>query len=64
MNGKTIYDESPYIFLILAGSSSLHLNYNSDAARRLNILPVMPLKYSQHLSLKYNYHTDIGNDLI
>ena len=35
MNGKTIYDESPYIFLILTGSSSLHLNYNSDAARRL-----------------------------
>ena len=64
MNGKIIYDESPYIFLILTGSSSLHLNYNSDAARRLNILPVMPLNYSQHLQLKYNYHTDIGSDLI
>ena len=64
MNGKTLYDESPYIFLILTGSSSLHLNYNSDAARRLNILPVMPLNYSQHLSLKYNYQTDIRNDLI
>ena len=54
MNCKTFYDESPYIFMIFTGSLSLHL-YNSGAARKLNILPVMPLKYSRHLSLKYNY---------
>lgn len=64
MNGKVIYDESPYIFLILTGSSSLHLNYNPDAARRLNILPVMPLNYTEHLKLKYNYQTDIRKDMV
>lgn len=63
MNGKVIFDESSYVFLILTGSSSLHLNYNPDAARRLNILPVMPLNYSEHLNLKYNYRTDIQKDL-
>ena len=26
--------------------------------------PITPLNYSQHLKLKYNYHTDISNDLI
>ena len=26
--------------------------------------PIIPLNYSQHLKLKYNYHTDISNDLI
>ena len=56
MNGKVIYDESSYVFLILTGSSSLHLNYNPDAARRLNIFPVMPLNYTQHLKLKYLYN--------
>lgn len=64
INGKIIYDESPNIFLIITGSSSLHLNYNADAARRLNVLSVTPLNYSQHLYLKYNYKTDIQKDLI
>ncbi len=63
LNGKIIYDESPYIFLILTGSSFLHLNYNPDAARRLNVLPVMPLNYTEHLKLKYGYRTDIQKDL-
>lgn len=64
INGKIIYDESPYIFLVITGSSSLHLSYNADAARRLNIIPITPLNYSQHLYLKYNYKTDIQKDLI
>ena len=63
INGKIIYYESPNIFLILTGSSSLHLNYSPDAARRLNILSVMPLNYTQHLNIKYGYQTDIQKEL-
>ena len=63
MNGKTLYDESPYIFMIFTGSSSLHLSYNADAARRLRTQSILPLNYSEHLKLKYNYFTDISKDL-
>ena len=63
LNGKVIYDKSPFIFMIFTGSSSLHLSYNADAARRLKVYNVLPISYSQHLKLKYNYHTDISKDL-
>ena len=64
LNGKILFDQCPNIFMMFTGSSSLHLNYNADAARRLKVQPILPLNYSQHLKLKYNYHTDISNDLI
>ncbi|MBE6493726.1 MAG: ATP-binding protein [Methanosphaera stadtmanae] len=64
LNTKILYDKSPYIFMILTGSSSLHLDYNADAARRLKIHDILPLNYSTHLKLKYNYYTSISEDLI
>ena len=42
----------------------INLEYNAEAARRMIRYPITPLNYSQHLKLKYNYHTDISNDLI
>lgn len=63
LNGKLIYDENPNIFLLITGSSSLHLDFNADAARRLTVQPVLPLNYTEHLKLKYDYHTEIRNDL-
>lgn len=43
LNGKIIYDESPNIFMLITGSSSLHLNFNADAARRLKVESVFCL---------------------
>lgn len=63
LHGKIIYDESPNIFMLITGSSSLHLNFNADAARRLKLQSILPLSYSQHLNLKYDYQTDISNDI-
>ena len=63
LNAKIVYDQSPYIFMIITGSSSLHLNYNADAARCLKIHNVLPLNYEQHLKLKYDYHTNISEDI-
>ncbi len=63
LNGKIIYDESPNIFLIVTGSSSLHLTFNADAARRLKLQLILPLNYSQYLNLKYNYQSDIADDI-
>ncbi|WP_296859826.1 hypothetical protein [uncultured Methanobrevibacter sp.] len=40
------------------------MEYNAEASRRMIRYPIIPLNYSQHLKLKYNYHTDISNDLI
>ena len=55
LHGKIIYDESPNIFMLITGSSSLHLNFNADAARRLKLQSILPLSYSQHLNLKYDW---------
>ncbi len=63
LNGKIIHDETKNIFLMITGSSSLHLDYNADAARRLKVHSILPLNYSQHLKLKYDYNTDISDDL-
>ena len=63
MAGKIMFDKSPHIFMIFTGSSSLHLSYNADAARRLRTQSILPLNYSEHLKLKYNYFTDISKDL-
>ena len=63
-NGKIIFDKCPNIFIIFSGSSSIHLDYNADGARRLKIKTIPPLNYSQHLKLKYDYKTDISKDLI
>lgn len=43
LNAKIIYDQSPNIFMIFTGSSSLHLNYNADTARRVVTYPILPL---------------------
>lgn len=64
LSGKMIYDKSKNIFMIFTGSSALSLEYNADAARRMIRYPITPLNYSQHLKLKYNYETDISNDLV
>ena len=63
-NGKLIFDASKNIFMIFTGSSALKLSYNADAARRLLDIPIYPLTYSQHLSLKYgNFTNDISNSV-
>ena len=64
LSGKIITDKSKNIFAIFTGSSAINLEYNAEAARRMIRYPITPLNYSQHLKLKYNYHTDISNDLI
>ncbi|RAP47636.1 MAG: hypothetical protein BZ135_01750 [Methanosphaera sp. rholeuAM6] len=64
LNAKIIYDQSPNIFMIFTGSSSLHLNYNADTARRVVTYPILPLNYSQHLKLKYGYTSNISDNLI
>ncbi|WP_407381388.1 ATP-binding protein [Methanobrevibacter sp.] len=64
ISGKIITDKSKNIFAIFTGSSAINLEYNAEAARRMIRYPITPLNYSQHLKLKYNYHTDISNDLI
>lgn len=53
--GKIIFDSTKNIFMIFSGSSALELSYNADSARRLLKIPVLPLNYSQHLKLKYDY---------
>ena len=63
MAGKVMYDQSRHIFMIFTGSSSLHLSYNADAARRLLTMNVLPLNYAEHLKLKYDFYTDISKDL-
>ena len=52
MAGKIMFDKSPHIFMIFTGSSSLHLSYNADAARRLRTQSILPLNYIEHLKLK------------
>lgn len=64
ISGKIITDKSKNIFAIFTGSSAINLEYNAEAARRMIRYPITPLNYSQHLKLKYNYHTDISNNLI
>ena len=64
ISGKLINDKSKNIFLILTGSSAISLEYNAEAGRRMIRYPITPLNYSQHLKLKYNYQTDISNELI
>ena len=59
LTGKIIYDKSRNIFMIFTGSSAIHLEYNADAARRLEIISIPPLNYTQHLKLKYN--NDVGH---
>ena len=54
LTGKIIYDKSRNIFMIFTGSSAIHLEYNADAARRLEKISIPPLNYTQHLKLKYN----------
>ena len=64
ISGKLINDKSKNIFMIFTGSSAINLEYNAEAARRMIRYPITPLNYSQHLKLKYNYQTDISNDLV
>ena len=64
ISGKLITDKSKNIFAIFTGSSAINLEYNAEASRRMIRYPITPLNYSQHLKLKYGYHTDISNDLI
>ena len=62
--GKIINDKSKNIFMIFTGSSAISLEYDSEAGRRMIRYPITPLNYSQHLKLKYDYHTDISKDLV
>ena len=64
ISGKLITDKSKNIFVIFTGSSAINLEYNAEAARRMIRYPITPLNYSQHLKLKYNYYSDISNDLV
>ena len=64
LNAKVLFDKSKNIFMMISGSSSLHLNFNEDAARRLKIHEIFPLNYSQHLKLKYDYTPKISEKLI
>ena len=64
ISGKLLYDKSNNIFMIFTGSSAINLEYNAEAARRMIRYPITPLNYSQHLKLKYNYQTDISEDLV
>ena len=64
LHAKILFDKSQNIFMMITGSSSLHLNYNADAARRLKIHDILPLNYSQHLKLKYNYTPNISEKLV
>ena len=54
VSNKIIFDKSDNIFMIITGSSAIHLQYNADAARRLKRRVLTPLNYNQHLKLKYN----------
>ena len=54
LTGKIIYDKSRNIFMIFTGSPAIHLEYNADAARRLEKISIPPLNYTQHLKLKYD----------
>ena len=64
ISGKLINDKSKNIFMKLTGSSAIKLEYNAEAARRMIRYPVTPLNYSQHLKLKYDFQTDVSNDLV
>ena len=54
ISNKIIFDKSDNIFMIITGSSAIHLQYNADAARRLKKKVLTPLNYNQHLKLKYS----------
>ena len=64
LNAKILFDKSKYIFMMITGSSSLHLDFDPDAARRLKLHEILPLNYSEHLKLKYDYDTKIREALI
>ena len=64
LHAKLVYDKSCNVFMMLSGSSSLHLDFNADVTRRLKIHEIMPLNYTQHLRLKYDYTTSISDSLI
>lgn len=64
ISGKLINDKSKNIFMILTGSSAIKLEYHAEAARRMIRYPITPLNYSQHLKLKYDFQTDVSNDLV
>ena len=49
VSNKIIFDKSDNIFMIITGSSAIHLQYNADAARRLKRRVLTPLNYNQHL---------------
>ena len=64
ISGKIIYDSTNNIFMIFTGSSALNLEYNADAARRLQKNYITPLNYGEHIKLKYNYTTtNISNSI-
>ena len=54
LSGKIIFDKTKNIFMIFSGSSSLDLEYNPDASRRIDKERINPLNYGEHLRLKYN----------
>ena len=62
--GKIIYDKSNNIFMIFTGSSALNLEYNADAARRLNKIEILPLTYSHHLKLKYGINLNNNYEIL
>lgn len=64
VSNKIIFDKSDNIFMIITGSSAIHLQYNADAARRLKRRVLTPPNYNQHLKLKYNQSfTDLSRSL-
>ena len=53
LSGKILFDKSEDIFMIFTGSSTLNLEYNADAARRMVKKNIKPLNYKEHVKLKY-----------
>lgn len=64
LHAKLIYDKSYNIFMMFTGSSSLHLYCSADMARRIKIHEILPLNYTQHLKLRYDYAANISEYLI
>ena len=53
LSTKVIHDRSPYIFILVTGSSALEIK-TPDLARRANVEPLFPLNFMEYHIIKSN----------
>ncbi|MDH4329994.1 MAG: AAA family ATPase [Candidatus Moranbacteria bacterium] len=49
---KSVYDRSDKVFIFVTGSAALHMNSNTDIARRTIFEKLFPLSFTEYLKIK------------